>query len=173
MTEGLEFAIRAAAMGVGATATSDLWGQALWRATGAPPPNWGLGGRWIGHFPRGRFVHDSIAKAAPVAGERVIGWAAHYAIGLIFAATLLAIAGPGWAQRPTPLAPVLFGLATVAAPFLTMQPGMGMGIAASRTPSPGKARLRSLANHLVFGLGLYGAALLAAAVLPAGGGPAA
>jgi Protein of unknown function (DUF2938) len=45
----------------------------------------------------------------------------------------------------------------VAAPFLLMQPGMGAGIAASRTPRPAAARLHSLVTHGIFGLGLYAA----------------
>lgn len=61
-------------------------------------------------------------------------------------------AGP----RITPSA-LLAGLVTVAVPWLVMQPGFGMGIAASRTPNPTAARLRSLVTHLVFGLGLYAA----------------
>jgi hypothetical protein len=36
---------------------------------------------------------------------------------------------------------------------------MGAGFLASRTPSPWKSVLRSVANHGVFGLGLYAAAL--------------
>ena len=32
---------------------------------------------------------------------------------------------------------------------------MGAGIAASRTPKPGVARLRSLMAHASFGVGLY------------------
>jgi len=47
------------------------------------------------------------------------------------------------------------GIGTVAAPFFLMQPGMGAGIAASRTPRPNAARLQSLLTHAVFGLGLY------------------
>ena len=47
-----------------------------------------------------------------------------------------------------------------AAPFLLMQPGMGAGIAASRTPRPAIARVHSLLNHLAFGAGLYLSALL-------------
>ena len=43
----------------------------------------------------------------------------------------------------------------MAAPFLIMQPGMGAGIAASRTPRPAAARMQSLVTHGVFGLGLY------------------
>jgi len=43
------------------------------------------------------------------------------------------------------------------APFFLMQPGMGAGIATSKTPRPNAARLQSLITHAVFGLGLYGA----------------
>jgi hypothetical protein len=42
-----------------------------------------------------------------------------------------------------------------------MQPGMGAGLAGSRTPNPVATRARNLATHTVYGLGLY----LAAAVL--------
>ncbi|WP_264346966.1 DUF2938 domain-containing protein [Rheinheimera sp. MM224] len=41
-----------------------------------------------------------------------------------------------------------------------MQPALGSGIAASKTPSPAKARLKSLLTHSVFGLGLYLSGLL-------------
>jgi hypothetical protein len=147
-------------MGTGATAVMDAWGFARKRLLGAKPPDYGLVGRWLAYMPRGRFVHDSIAATPPLRGERVIGWTAHYAIGIAFAAVLLAIWGLEWARQPT-LAPALIvGVATVAAPFLVMQPGMGAGIAASRTPRPGAARLQSLVTHTVFGLGLYGAAFL-------------
>jgi hypothetical protein len=54
------------------------------------------------------------------------------------------------------------GLITLSAPFFVMQPAMGAGIAASKTPAPNVARLRSLMTHTVFGVGLYlSAALLA------------
>jgi hypothetical protein len=72
--------------------------------------------------------------------------------------------GASWLQQPT-LAPALVvGIGTVAAPFLLMQPGMGAGIAANRTPRPGAARLQSLITHAVFGLGLYAAALFNASL---------
>ena len=45
-----------------------------------------------------------------------------------------------------------------------MQPGMGAGIAASKTPKPNAARLRSAMTHTVFGLGLYASALLASRI---------
>jgi hypothetical protein len=161
----MEFVVHAALIGIGATVVFDLCAPLLRRLFGGPPTNWGMVGRWLGHFPRGRFVHVRIAQAPAVRGELAIGWAAHYAIGIAFAALLLVLCGLDWARRPTALPAVIFGLATVAAPFLVMQPAMGAGIAASKTPNPARARLRSIAGHTVFGVGLYVSALAATSAL--------
>ena len=59
---------------------------------------------------------------------------------------------------------VAVGMGTVGAPLLVMQPAMSSGFAASRTPTPLKSCLRSLANHTVFGLGLYLSALVIALI---------
>lgn len=158
MNDMIDLIVRAAPIGIGATALLDLWALMLNRFFGIPPANWAMVGRWIGHFPRGRFVHASIAAADPVAGERSIGWAAHYLIGVGFAVLLLAVYGRGWASDPTLIPALIFGLATVIAPFFLMQPAMGSGIAASKAPNPGAARARSVASHLVFGIGLFAAA---------------
>jgi hypothetical protein len=144
-------------IGVGATAVTDVWTLMRKWLFGLPLADYGLVGRWLGHMPRGRFRHKRIAASPPVPGERLIGWSAHYLIGIAFAALLLAIFGLNWAHHPTLWPALMVGIATVAAPFLLMQPGMGAGIAASRTPRPGAARLQSLITHAVFGLGLYAA----------------
>ncbi|HEU4781614.1 MAG TPA: DUF2938 family protein, partial [Steroidobacteraceae bacterium] len=60
------------------------------------------------------------------------------------------------------------GVGTVLAPFFIMQPAMGVGIAARRTPRPGAARIQSLVTHVVFGLGLYITANLARLLSTAG-----
>lgn len=145
--------------GIGATAVMDLWCLLRRPLLGVAPPNYGLVGRWVGHMAHGRFRHDAIGKAAPVRGERLLGWSVHYATGVAFAALLVAIAGPAWLQQPAFVPALLVGLGTVAAPFLLMQPGMGAGIAASRTPDPRAARLQSLVTHAVFGAGMYLSAL--------------
>jgi Protein of unknown function (DUF2938) len=147
-------------LGIGATALIDLWSLARRRIFGIAAPDFGLVGRWIAYLPRGRFRHQRIAAAAPARGERLIGWTAHYLTGVAFAALLLALTGRHWIQQPTLLPALLVGIGTVLAPFLVMQPGMGAGIAASRTPHPGAARLQSLITHAIFGMGLYAAALL-------------
>ncbi len=144
-------------IGAGATLATDLWALARKRLFRIPPPDFGLVGRWIGHMPRGRFRHESIAAAPRVGGERTIGWAAHYMIGIAFAAILIGVSGAGWLDRPRIGPALAVGIATVVAPYFVMQPGMGAGIAASRTPRPASARLQSLVTHAVFGLGLYSA----------------
>lgn len=157
-----EFLVQSVAIGAGATAVLDLWAWFLQRVARVPAPDWALLGRWIGHFPRGRFAHASIVAAARVAGERALGWIAHYAIGIFYAAVLLWLCGPEWANRPRPGPALLLALATLAFPFFMMQPAFGFGIAASKTPNPTQARLRSLLTHTVFGLGLYASAWLLA-----------
>ncbi|WP_370867241.1 DUF2938 domain-containing protein [Parvibaculum sp.] len=164
MSEEMEFFLRMVSIGVGATVVLDLWVLFATRVLGISGPDWAMVGRWIGHLPRGRFRHVSMAAALPVRGERLLGWSTHYAIGIAFAGFLLAIWGLDWARQPTLLPALIVGVLTVAAPFFILQPGMGAGIAASKTPKPNAARLRSLVSHTVFGIGLYVSTLLVAMV---------
>jgi hypothetical protein len=166
MSDALELAIRVALIGIGATATIDIWAHCLKRAFEVQPMSWAMVGRWLGHMPRGRFVHGNVAGAPSVSGELAIGWIAHYLIGILLAAALISIVGIEWARNPTPLPALVFGVATVVLPFFVMQPAMGAGVAASKAPHPNRARLRSLMTHTVFGIGLYVSALLLASVRP-------
>ena len=150
-------------IGVGATAFMDAWLLLLQRV-GVPTLNFALIGRWVGHWRRGTWSHAAIAKAAPVQGELALGWLVHYATGIAFAGLLAGIAGMDWVRHPTLLPALGLGIGTVAAPWLVMQPAMGAGIASSRTPAPAKNRFRSVANHSVFGLGLYLAAVFVAGI---------
>jgi hypothetical protein len=162
----MEIIVRAILIGVAATALIDLWALIARRAFGTASLDYALVGRWLGHMPAGQFTHASIAAAPRIRGERLLGWGAHYAIGVLFAGMLLAACGLDWARQPSPGAAIAFGILTVAAPFFVMQPGMGFGIAASKTPKPNVARLRSLATHTIFGLGLYASAFLLAWLMP-------
>jgi hypothetical protein len=152
-------------IGAGATAFLDFTSVLRTWLFKTSATNYGLVGRWLAHMARGRIVHEAIAKSPAVRGERLIGWTAHYAIGVAFAAALLTL-WPDWASRPTLIPAMLVGVGSVLAPFLIMQPGMGAGVAASRTPDPNAARLRSLTTHAIFGLGLYVAGWARLAVLP-------
>ncbi|MCC5811875.1 MAG: DUF2938 domain-containing protein [Ectothiorhodospiraceae bacterium] len=158
MHDALEILLHSAVIGIGATLVMDLWGWIQKRVFHAPPLDYALVGRWIGHFPQGQFRHDSIMAASPVGGERAWGWIAHYVIGIVFAVLLVSLWGLEWVQGPT-LAPALaVGVGSVVIPFFIMQPAFGIGIAGSRTPKPTITRLKSLAAHLSFAIGLYLAA---------------
>ncbi|HVY08237.1 MAG TPA: DUF2938 domain-containing protein [Burkholderiales bacterium] len=142
-------------IGAGATAMTDFWTFTRKRLLDIPVPDYGLVGRWVGHMAHGCFRHDRIAASPAIHGERLVGWTTHYVVGIGFAALLLGICGLAWVRHPTIGPALLVGICTVAAPFFIMQPGMGAGIAASRTPRPNAARIQSLITHAVFGVGLY------------------
>ena len=146
-----------ALIGIGATVVMDVWLTFLKRV-GVQTLNFAFIGRWVGHLFRGRFVHASIGKAQPIPGELILGWFTHYAIGITFAGLLVAIYGIDWMLTPSLLPGVMVGMSTVAAPLFVMQPAMGSGFAASKTPAPLKNCIRSVVNHTVFGLGLYSSA---------------
>ena len=162
----MDIVARAVLIGIGATIVMDLWAVLRKRVFGIASLDYRMLGRWIGNLPRGQFVHDKIGAASPVRGELIIGWCAHYAIGITFALLLLVLWGPSWARHPTPLPAMIVGVLTVVAPLFILQPAMGAGFASSRTPHPNTARVRSILTHTVYGIGLYLSALLWSLVMP-------
>ncbi|MFO1312282.1 MAG: DUF2938 domain-containing protein [Burkholderiales bacterium] len=163
MTTAFDIA-HVALIGAGATALMDL-GLAAQKRMGVKTLDFALVGRWIGNMARGEFVHEAITGARAVPGERALGWIAHYAVGIAFAGLLVALTGPEWLRNPGPVPALALGISTVAAPLFVVQPAMGAGFAARRTPSPVKSCMRSLFNHIVFGAGLYAAAAVIDAIL--------
>ena len=150
----------AMAMGIGATLLMDLWNKFLKRAFGIPSLDYCLLGRWLRHMPAGTLTHADISAAPPKPRECTVGWLAHYTIGVVFALVFVRLASGDWLERPTALPAVLYGVATVVFPFFVMQPSLGFGIAGARTRDPTRARVKSLATHTVFGIGLYAIALV-------------
>jgi hypothetical protein len=155
-----EFIVQSVLIGIGATALLDGWVLLLNRLFGMPAPNWGLVGRWFCHLAGGKVFHDDIAKARAFDHERAAGWVAHYAVGILYAGILLAIAPANWAAEPTLLPALLVGLVTVGAGWFLLQPGMGAGIASARRVNATQIRTLNVIGHTVFGLGLYASALL-------------
>lgn len=148
-------------IGVFATAVMDAWLCVLARL-GVPTTDWRLVGRWVGQMPRGRFAHASISQVPAVRGEHALGWLTHYTVGIAYALGFVGFTCPTWVWAPTVLPALGFGLASAVMPLLVMQPAMGYGFAAAKTATPLRNCLRAVANHGVFGLGLYiGAALFA------------
>jgi hypothetical protein len=117
MTEIVELLARGVLIGAGGAALMDAWAWFSRRAFNIQGLDYALLGRWIGHFPRGRFFHERIAAAEPIRGERLLGWVAHYSIAFAFAFALLLLAiwGIDWARSPTILPPMVIGLGTIVA----------------------------------------------------------
>jgi hypothetical protein len=150
--------LTAIAIGIGATLLMDAWNLFLKRAFALPSLDYCLLGRWVRHMPA-RFRHVSIATAPRKAKECVVGWLAHYSIGISLALGFVMLVSGEWLESPTLLPALLYGVATVALPFLVLQPSLGLGIASSKTAKPVQARMKSLATHTIFGLGIYAWAL--------------
>jgi len=159
-SELLNVSISTVIAGVCATAIMDVWALLLKVIFNITSLNYAMVGRWIGHMANGKLMHEHIANSSPIVNESIIGWTAHYLIGIIFSAALVLTQGASWFHSPSVAPAITIGLLTVAFPFLLMQPCFGMGIAATKQSASHINQLKSLTAHLIFGLGLYVSALL-------------
>ncbi|MCT6516752.1 MULTISPECIES: DUF2938 domain-containing protein [Enterobacterales] len=146
--------ILAVILGVGATVIMDLWAVFL-ALLKIPTLNLSMIGRWIGHMFKGQYFHHPISQSAPIKNETALGWCAHYGIGIVFAFIFLIAMGEQWLTHPTFWSAYLWGVITIIAPYFMMQPALGAGVMASKTPFPNKARLLSFLSHSAYGVGLY------------------
>ncbi len=151
---------RCVLIGLGGTVLMDLWAILLSFLPGLSKPNWAPVGRWFWHLRNGTVFHDDIGKAEPYAHELALGWIGHYAVGIIYGFLPLVIAGTAWLATPTFLPAFVVGIVTVGAGWFLLQPGLGIGWAASKTPNPNKVRFLNLVSHTVFAAGMYWTALL-------------
>lgn len=147
-------------IGIGATVAMDIWAIVLAQFFGQPRPNWAMPGRWLGHVFMGKVWHDDISNADPVEGELRLGWAFHYAVGILYGVIWALIAGPAWLDSPSFVPVWIFALLTISAGWFLLQPGMGLGWAASKTPNPLKTRAFGLVAHTWFGVGMWATALI-------------
>lgn len=150
------FAIEAMFIGAFATVALDIWQRILKLATGIPPSNWAMAGRWFGHMPRGRFVHEVMADAEEIPNEQALGWSLHYLIGLIYGFLYLGLIVLVFGQQPSFANGLAFGVASVVVPWFMMQPGMGLGVMGRNTPNPAMPRYLALTAHTLFGISLWG-----------------
>ena len=156
--------LRAVLVGIGGTIVLDLYALQMQRMFSVPAGDWKMVGRWLGHMPKCEFVQTNIGQSEPVPGEHALGWTFHYVIGIAYGLLLVAIWGAGWLRQPGIAEPLILALALLVLPYFVMMPGMGMGMAGSRTPKPNVTRLKSVIGHSMFGIGMYLTARLIEAV---------
>ncbi|MCF2856139.1 DUF2938 domain-containing protein [Pseudoalteromonas sp. SMS1] len=146
----------AVALGVGATMLMDVYSFLLKRIFKIQPLDYALVGRWALYLIcQLQLRHDSIMQSPKRRGESTLGWVLHYAIGIIFASLFIELSLLLNLSPQCVIWSIAFGTVTVMFPFFVMQPCFGFGVAASKAPSPNLARMKSLAAHAVFGLGIY------------------
>lgn len=147
------------AIGIGATLLVDLWGyvQSLFKIKSL---DYRFVGRWIAGFPNGKFRHENIIKSPSIRGELLLGWTAHYLIGITFSFLLIILFGTNWIDKPEISSALSTGIISLLAPLFIMQPALGFGIGSSKLPNPNLRRFKSFLTHLIYGFGLYLSALL-------------
>jgi hypothetical protein len=136
--------------GIVATLATDLWQRLLQTIASLPPPRWDLVGRWVAWIPRGVLNHRPITTTPPVRGEAAIGWAFHYAVGIVYAALYLAIMRLGFLSGPSLISALSFAIALLRGALAHLATGARHGLfrRADAEPCRGSHRQRVSARSL-------------------------
>lgn len=161
----MELILRIFILGVLATFAIDLWAFVSNKILSTPKANWAMVGRWIGHMPSGKFMHESISVVAPITNELLLGWIFHYLIGLAYAVVYVLLVYMFMEGKPSFLSAWVFGVVTIVSPWFIMQPGLGMGVCARKMEKASLIRIQNLVIHSIFGVALYCAWLVANLIL--------
>jgi hypothetical protein len=111
-------------------------------------------GRMAVGWTHGRFFYKHPSEMDEVAHEVLIGYIAHYSIGIGLAIPYIF----GWdiliGGNPSLIYAIVYGIATTVASWFFVYPTMGLGAFGLKSPEGFRAAFSSLANHLFYGLGL-------------------
>ncbi|MBT7570293.1 MAG: DUF2938 family protein [Rhodospirillaceae bacterium] len=139
---------------VSANIVTDLYEFALERLLGKTR-DWHLVGRWVANIFRGSVILDTNHDALAVPGELILGWVFHYIVAFLYVAMYLVGTQFILGEPPAMDTAIGFGIITVAAPWLILMPGLGLGVFAAKAAKPNFVRAASLSVHTVFGIGIY------------------
>lgn len=118
------------------------------------PLNYAFVGRWVLSWKDKKYFHENIVTSPTKKHEALWGWCIHYLIG-IFWVFLYLVLNNLYSFDDIFLSILIFSLSTTLVPFLIMQPALGFGLFASKTPSPLVSIKNSLIIHTFFGFGMY------------------
>ncbi|QLG44742.1 DUF2938 family protein [Costertonia aggregata] len=146
---------RAVLVGIGATFLTDLWAFLL-RLFDVKSNGLQIIGSWLST----NVLNVPDSATGVLANGWIIGWTAHYIVGITFAIIFLAIVKSQWFQKPTWSKALIYGIVTLVFPLFMVWPTLGFGVAFSKTPIQGTLIIKAIGLHLVYGLGLYLTAFL-------------
>lgn len=141
-------------LGLVATLFMDIFAWLREKLFQIKPLNYAFVGRWFLYWVEGKFIHDNIVKTPPKKLEYFWGWSIHYFTGFIFAYLYLMISQT-YSLHGSFIYILIFALCTTLIPFILMQPALGFGFFARKTPQPLVSIKNSLIAHATFGVGLY------------------
>lgn len=149
-------------VGIGSSVILDIWVFTIAKCTGSDVPNWGLPGRWVVGMTRREWRLND-ATTPPSLGEKMIGWAFHYAVSIVYAVLLIALWGTAYIQQPT-FAPayLIGGVLTTLAGTMIFMPALGNGVMCRKLPGREAVLNRIVVNHTLYAIALYVLALVAA-----------
>ncbi|CAI3933296.1 unnamed protein product [Commensalibacter communis] len=147
-------------IGIGATIVLDIWDVIFGSLPGQSRANWAPIGRWVWNLKDGKLFNDTIDELTPYKHELALGWIFHYAVGIIYGVIFALYGGYEWFANPTFLPVWIWGIITLGAGWFILQPGLGLGFAASKLPNAWTVRVLGLVAHTFFAVGMYATALL-------------
>ncbi|EZQ10540.1 DUF2938 family protein [Acinetobacter sp. Ver3] len=142
------------ALGLSATLIMDFLGWVRAMIFKIPSFNYAYLGRFFFLVKNKKYVYRNITEAPVHKFEYITGWVFHYITGIFFALIYTYIDNSHTTLEAF-ISSILFGLSTAIIPFLVMQPILGFGFFASKTPNQWISIKNSLVAHLNFGIGLF------------------
>ncbi|NVM66585.1 glucan phosphoethanolaminetransferase (alkaline phosphatase superfamily) [Mucilaginibacter sp. SG538B] len=134
--------------GIAGTFATDIW-TFLLRLFGVHSHGLLLVGLWVkSHLP-------SVLQGQLAGKELLIGWTAHYLLGISFAFLLIPMYGKKWFRQPTAFSALVLALVTFVISLFIIQPMLNFGIAFSKFRTQPVILLKVLAFHLIYSLGVY------------------
>ncbi|MDE5469924.1 DUF2938 domain-containing protein [Elizabethkingia meningoseptica] len=97
-----------------------------------------------------------------IGNELLIGWTAHYCLGISFSFLPLLLYGKKWLNRPTITKALIIGVITFVLGIFIIQPILNFGVAFSNYANQPVILLKVALFHIVYSIGLYTASRMMA-----------
>lgn len=144
----MKIILKTVLIGIAGTFTTDIWTLIL-KFFGIHSHGLLIVGHWV-------TFHLPLSLQNQFAGkELVIGWIAHYCLGISFAFLLVLIYGKKWFQNPSVFIALMLGCITFVLSLFVIQPILGFGIAFSKYANQPIILLKVVGFHIIYSIGLY------------------
>tara|TARA_B100001540_G_C15707854_1_gene597063 strand:- start:551 stop:1024 length:474 start_codon:yes stop_codon:yes gene_type:complete len=149
------FLIEGIASGIIATLMFDLFQLSLSYSYNINRSRWDLVGRYFAGFKKKKYFCENLENDEPIKNELIIGYVAHYFIGIIFGILYVSINILIF-DTPSIFLAILIGFVTVLFGWCIMMPyAYNIGFFANKKEEWKQILIQNLIVHFIFGIGLY------------------